>query len=55
MRANVTILNHLGQMQDQLVWDGDDKTLDFTSYAKGVYFIEVNNGIQKQIERIILK
>lgn len=53
--ANVTILNHLGQVSDRFTWNGDDTTMDLSTYSKGVYFIEVDNGIQKQVERIILK
>lgn len=53
--ASISILNHLGQLMDQFDWNGNSKTLDFSNYSKGIYFIKVDKGINKQIERIILK
>jgi len=55
IQANVTVLNHIGQVVGQFTWTGEDKTLDLTAYSKGIYFIRVDNGNQKQTERIILK
>lgn len=53
--AKVSILNHLGQTIDQFNWNGDQKTLDFTDDANGIYFVVVENGHHRQVERIIIK
>jgi len=55
IKANVSILNQFGQITDRFAWNGDNKTLDFSTYSKGIYFIIVDNGDQRQTERIILK
>jgi len=54
-QANVTLINHIGQIVDQFYWTGEDKLIDLSAFSNGIYFIQVNDGNQIQTERIIKK
>ncbi len=55
IHADVTIYSNLGQILDSFEWDGSSKVVDLTTYARGVYFIKIQQGDYVQTERVVLQ
>ncbi|WNJ17967.1 T9SS type A sorting domain-containing protein [Pontibacter sp. G13] len=52
----VKIVNLIGQtVVNEKVKSGEKVKFDLTSFPKGVYFVQVDNGVDQVIQRVVLQ
>lgn len=53
--AVIDIVGLTGNLYDQFTWHGETKTLNLTSYSKGIYFVKIKTEKQVEVRKIVIQ
>jgi hypothetical protein len=51
----VTVYNMVGGLMKEFSWDGERKSVDFSSFAKGIYNVKVSNGKVNEFRKLVIE
>jgi hypothetical protein len=52
---SVAIYNVMGKLIKQFEWNGDNTTIDISSYQSGIYLMKISNSKEFEIKKIIIR
>ncbi len=54
-KSVVSLIDLAGKTLEQFAWYGDTRTLDFTNYQKGVYFVKIEVNGDTDVRKVVIQ